>query len=111
MATLDVTDIARTGVELSGSAAASGGDQFTNTGSEFVAVTNGQGDALVVTITTPNTVDDLAIADRTVTIGAGETYLIGPFSRANYNDSSGYVQLSYDDETSVTVQVFRLTRV
>lgn len=111
MATLTVTDVARTGNLLSGAAAASGGDQFVNTGSEFVSVYNADSDSMTVTIETPGTVDDLAIADRTVTVDAGETKLIGPFQKSYYNDSSGYVQLTYSDATGVTVQVFRLTKV
>lgn len=108
MATLTVQAISRAGLEPTLQAAASGGDQFANTGREFVRIDNGGGSAVTVTVTTPQTVDGLAVADRTVSVPAGETRLVGPFPTANYNDASGRVQLAYSGVTSVTVAALHL---
>lgn len=107
MATLTVQEISRSGIVPTYGAAAGGGDQFLNTGREFLAVVNGLVD-VNVTMATQGTVDSQAIGDRTETVSASTTQFLGPFPPAIYNDSSGYVQLTYDDVSNVTVGVFRL---
>lgn len=110
MATLTVQSISRTGLSPSYGAAAGGGDEFVNTGIQFFHAKNGSGGDIVVTFETPNSVDtNLAIADRTVTVTAGEERIIGPFPVANYNDANGKVQVTYDGVTSLTVGVFQLS--
>ena len=49
----------------------------------------------------------LAVADRTVSIPAGEERMVGPFQAATYNDSGGLVQLTYDGVTSVTIAIIK----
>lgn len=104
MATLTKQSVVRTGLEPSYDAASSGGDEFANTGAEFIHVKNGDGSPHTVTIETPNLVDGtLAIADRDVVVPAGEERMIGPFPVGTYNDGDGLVQLTYDAVTSVTI--------
>jgi hypothetical protein len=109
MATLTVQNIVRAGLEPSYDAAAAGGDEFANTGDEFIHVKNGDGSSHTVTIETPATVDGLAVADRDVAIPAGEERMIGPFPGSTYNDGDGMVQLTYDGVTSVTLAVLKVT--
>lgn len=106
MATLSPQTVTRSGLAATYASAASGGDQFLNNGKMLLHVKNGATDCNV-TVSTPNTVDGLAIADLTVTVSASTEEFIGPFPASIYNDSSGYVQLSYDDESNVTVAVLR----
>ena len=54
-------------------------------------------------IITPNTVDGLAVADRTVVIPAttGDKFL-GPFPPSIYNDVSGDMEISLSEVTGLT---------
>jgi hypothetical protein len=108
MAVLVAQSVVRAGVKPVYVAAAEAGDSFANTGDEFIHIKNGAGDPYVVTIATPATVDGLAVADRTVSIPAGEERMIGPFPSNTYNDSTGKVQLTYDGIVSVTIAIIKL---
>lgn len=114
MAELTIQTIANTGVVPTAAAAAGGGDSFANTGREFLLITNGGAGGITLTIVTQNTtflnslLGGLAVADRTVTVGIGETKLVGPFETNVYNDTSNLVQMTYSGVTSVTVSVFKL---
>ena len=109
MADITVQSIVRAGL-LPGTpdSAAGGGDAFLNTGREFIEIANGSGSSINVTIATQSTVDGLAVADRVVAVGAGETKKIGPFPKGAYNDSDGKVQVTYSAAGSVTIAVFNL---
>ena len=111
MATLTAVAPARAANELTLVAAAAGGDDFVNDGKKLLVVNNGDVDALTVTITTQMEVDGEAIADKTVSVPAGEMHLIGPFPTNVYNDGDGKVQVGYGDETSVTVGVIDCSSV
>ena len=107
MATLTVQDIITTGLSPSLSAAAGGGDEFANTGKEYLEIVNADVSAMTLTVVTQQTVAGLAVADRTVSVPAGEARKIGPFSKSLYNDSGEKVQLTYSAVTSLTVGVFK----
>jgi hypothetical protein len=86
----------------------SGGHSISNDGRVFFHVKNGGGAPITATAQTPVTVDDLAVADRVVTVPAGGERMIGPFPPGLYNQSDGKVYLDFSDVTSVTVGAFRL---
>ena len=111
MATLTVTPITRSGIALPSTAAGASGDVFTNTGKEALIVNNGGGVDTTVTITTPCTVDGLAVGDRTVTVGASATKIIGPFPTGYYNNTDGQVAVACSPYASVNVGVIQLTPV
>lgn len=93
---LDYQQIIRTGTEVTYEAVDSAnGNQFQNDGRMFLHVVNATGDNAVVAIATPNTVDGLAIADRSVTVTDAEERMIGPFPPNIYNDGNRLVQISY----------------
>lgn len=110
MATLTVAQIARTGAELSLDTADSGGDEFRNTGNEFLMVANANvGDSRTVSFALQKTIDGVAPDAREVEVEASTTMLIGPFPPSIYNDGDGLVQVSYSDSAAdLTVQAFRL---
>lgn len=108
MATLTVQTSSRTGLEPSYASCAGGGDEFANTGKQVIHVKNGDASPHVVTIVTQATVDGLAIADRDVTIPAGEERIIGPFPTGFYNDGGGLAQITYDNVTTQTIAVIEL---
>lgn len=108
MATLTVQTIDRDGYNIAFAAAAGGGDEFVNTGSEFILVKNDDASAKTLTIATPRTVDGLAVADRPVVIPAGEQWPIGPLPTSTYNDGNNKVQITYDAVTSLSLAVMKL---
>lgn len=94
MATLTVKSSARAANALT-MVVPSGSDKFPNTGREMVLVDNSaSSDALTISIPTPQTVDGLAVGDRTIVVPAGEKHLLGPFPSATYRDSDGFVTLT-----------------
>ena len=108
MATLSIQEVVRAGLNPTLSAATAGGDEFANTGKEFIYINNGHTGAQTVTIVTQQTVDGQAVADRTVSVPAGEFRLIGPFPVATYNDSGNKTQLTYSGVTSLTIGICKL---
>ena len=85
------------------STAASGGDEFTNTGIEFIRIKNGHATvAYTVRITAQTTsikhptygTVTKSNTDVTVAASGGEAY-IGPFVQGSWNDTNNKVQISY----------------
>ncbi len=107
MATLAIQTISKAGIVPSLAAAAGGGDEFANNGETFLWVNNGGGSQITVTLVTQATLDGLAVADRAVTVNAGQQKFIGDLEKAVYNDANGRVQVTYSGVTSVTVGAFR----
>jgi len=119
MAALTINEIDDDGLDYSGALAAAdaGGDTIKEDGTQrsFLAVDNGGGSEITVTITAQDTkvdapgVGEVDIADMSVAVPAGEDRLIGPFPSAFINDS-GNVEVGYSDVTSVSVAALRLKR-
>jgi len=100
-----------TGPLLGAVAAAGGGDSFSNTGKELFYVKNASGGAITVTFDSPATCSfagaALAAHDNSVSVGAAEERLIGPFPAVRFNDGSSNVIVTYSGVTSLTVAVIR----
>jgi len=111
MATIVSQNITEAGLNPTMSAVTGSGDQFSNTGNEFLLITNGSGESLLVTITAQTTtvedrrMGELTKANSTITIANGASGLIGYFQIAAYSDSDGYVQITYSASSSVTIAV------
>ncbi len=62
-----------------------------------------------ITVTTPNLVDGLAIADLTFTVPAttGDVFA-GPFPPEVYNDSDGEINVVTSEETAITMAVLSI---
>jgi hypothetical protein len=86
--------------------AASGGATRSNTGREVIHIHNLSGGPITVTISTPDTVDGLAVAERTVVIADNLIMAIGTFPRYAYGST---VNVSYSGTTSVNVLVESVT--
>ena len=71
----------------------------------FLHIINADGSDHTVTLSTTETVDGEAIADKDVVITAGEERFIGPFPTAIY---SATLRFSFEAVTSVTVAALRL---
>lgn len=105
MATITPKVSARAANALTWSAAEAGGDEFANTGKELLLVTNGAGSPVTLTVSTSQTVDGLAVADKAIPIPAGETHVLGPWNKSLYNDVDGNVQLAWSSHTDVELAV------
>lgn len=111
MATLTINDVDRDGFDLEAAleTAAAGGDQFLNDGKRtFVVVKNVNASTRTVTFEVQKTVDGEAVADKTVDVAQNEEQVVGPFPADVYNDSDGYVQVTYDSETDVSIAACKL---
>ena len=108
MAVLAAQQILTTGLTATFASAAGGGDKFANTGRQIVEIVNGDSSSMTVTVVTPGTYKGKAIADDTITVGAGVRKHIGPFDPEIYNNSSGQVDLAYSGVTSLTVAILQI---
>lgn len=66
----------------------------------------GAGEA-TITITTPGTVDGLAIADRTIAVPASTGDVVARFFPDPYANSSGDLEFTTDEGTGLTAAVFQ----
>jgi hypothetical protein len=108
MATLTAATVSRTGVDVAGAAADVAGDEWANTGYEFVEVKNGSGSSINVTLDIQATLDGAAVTDPVVAVAAGATKIIGPFPKGIYNNSTtGRARIAYSAVTSVTTKVLK----
>jgi len=115
MATLTaqkITDTGKIGVSVSATA---GGDEFLNTGLEFVHLQNNHAsNSYVVTVTAQVTnihhqqFGTVVKENIVKTITAGADVFIGPFKQAAFNDANHKVQLTYSAVTSLKVAAFYL---
>ena len=111
MADLTVQNAKRIANEIVFDAADMAGDTFTNNGREAILVRHDNAAAVsgvTVTIATPLMIDGLAVADATVSVGPGETHLLGPWTESTYNDSQRKVSLSYSDEIDISVAIIKV---
>lgn len=108
MALLTPQVIALAGITPTLVAAAAGGDEFVNSGRDFIHIKNG-GSEITVTINSQAPCSQGSDHDVTVTVPAttGEKF-IGPFPKDRFNDTAGKVQITYSGATSVTIGIVRL---
>lgn len=106
---LTSTQISRTGLTPTfGAVDQPNGNDFLNVDERtYIHVKTG-GSATVLTVPTPITIDGLAVADLSVSIGTSSERIIGPFPQQYYNQTDGKVYLDWSVGTSVTVAVIRL---
>lgn len=97
------------GAALTSNAAHVDGNSFQNDGKTAIYVTNASGGSLTVTIQAPDSgKDGLAVTDRTVSVSAGTSKLIGPFKKDVYDQSDGSVYLDWSTQASITFAVIRI---
>ena len=84
-------------------AADAGGDLFANDGRQFLFCNNGGGGNITLTFEVNQTVNNIEVQDRTVTIDAGKYKIIGPFAQQTFNNGSDQVSVTYSGVTSVSV--------
>ena len=102
MATLSARKIEESGLAGSLTTCTSGGDEFLNTGIEFIRIQNDHASQLyTVTVTAQTTAirhatyGSLTKSNTSVSVAAGGCAYIGPFKQNAWNDSNEKVQLTY----------------
>jgi len=116
MAILTVEDMVRAGVEPTFNVASAAGDEFQNDGKTFLYVKNGA-NAVAVTLTAQNLLTnkpgfgDITLGNQVVNVPANEERAIGFFEQAIFNDGNSRVQITYDDESNVTLAVLKAPAV
>jgi hypothetical protein len=112
MADLTVQNLTKDGVVPSLAAADVGGDTFANDGKTFILVENGATDVNITFAATPSSVEKpgfgtLAIENHVVTVPASTQKIIGTFPKSVFNNSSGKVSMTYDDESNVSIAAIK----
>ena len=112
MATLTPRKIIEDGLDGSLATCSAGGDEFANTGVEFIRVTNDHASAgYTVTITAQTTsyylprYGKLTKSNVSDAVTAGNTIFLGPFRPSVWNDANGRVQITYkktSDSSTIT---------
>ena len=109
MATLQPQVVTLLGITPTLVAAEAGGDEFVNSGRDFIHIKNGGGAAIDVTINSQVNCNQGVDHDVVVSVPAttGEKF-IGPFPKDRFDDAANKVQITYSAVTSVTIGIVRL---
>lgn len=102
-------NLSSVGITVTRTAIATGNTyQVRNDGQVILNFMKSGAGVATITITTPETRDGLAVADRTISVPAttGDV-AAGPFSSQTYNNSSGDFEFTTDEGTGLTCAVFR----
>jgi hypothetical protein len=114
MATLTAQKITDQGVIATIASANAGGDEFLNTGLEFLFVQNSHSGSQTVTVTAQVTnihhqqFGTVIKQNIVKSVAAGGEAFIGPFKQAAFNDSNHKVQITYSAVTDLNVAVLYL---
>ena len=115
MATLTAQKITDAGVIATMSSAAGGGDEFSNSGLEFLFVQNEHASTSYnVTVTAQvqsvhhQTFGTVSKSNIVRSVAAGAEAFIGPFRQAAFNDSNNKVQITYSGVTTLNVAILYL---
>lgn len=107
MANLSVQTITLSAITPSFTTASFGGDQFANSGYEFLWIKNSSGSSVTVTIDSQTPCNQGYDHNVTVTVPAGQERVVGPFQPGRFNDANGNVKITYSSTANVTVGVFK----
>jgi hypothetical protein len=106
MADVDLTiyDVDRDGVDLTANATTvntANDYYFKNNGRVKLFVKNTTGSTVTITVETPNTVDGLAITDKTATLANNKEALLGPYPPSDYNDANQKVHVTFNQAVDI----------
>lgn len=108
---LAVNPIKRAGLAWPSAGALSAADTYKvpNNGRTFLHFRKAGAGACTVTITTPRTIDSLAVAEHTVNVPAttGDV-LIGPFEADTFNDVDDKISFTLSDVVGLTLAVLTI---
>ena len=95
------------GTSLTWNSASGSGDSFSNNGRTVIIAQNGATASCAVTVAATQTVTDasLSVPDLTISVAASTTVAIGPLPKATFNDASSSVDLTYSNESTLTIAI------
>lgn len=94
-----------TGTTPTFNAASASTNMFVNDGSTLLYIKNTDVTTSTAILTTPKTVNGLAVSDLTITLPAAIDVVAGPFSPDVFNDSNGMVTVTWSHAPSQTFAV------
>jgi hypothetical protein len=106
--TVTATKVTRAGVAISTQAAdQANGNQLLLSGFEYIRIVNGDASPRSVTFVAQAADARGNKTNKTVSITNGTTRTFGPFSKADWADSNGYLQITWSAGTtsSVTMEI------
>ena len=106
---VSVETVDRDGLEPTQTFIPTDGVEFENTGKEFIQLENTDASAITVTIQTAITIDSESVGDKTISVGASKTILVGPFPTKWYNQSGGKVYVDAGTADKVYISPMKLT--
>lgn len=108
MATLSPQVVVLAGITPTLASAASGGDEWVNSGRDIIHVKNSGAETTVIVNSQVNCNQGVD-HDETITIPATTGWkMIGPFPKDRFNDAAGKVQITYGDHTNLTIGIVRV---
>ena len=115
MATLTPQKVIEDGQVETLTSASSAGDEFTNSGVEFIHIQNGHASAAyTVTVTAQVTnihhqqFGKVTKSNVAKSVAAGQDCFFGPFKQSSFNDPNNKVQITYSGVTTLKVAVLYL---
>jgi hypothetical protein len=104
MANIPVTNVTPSGVAVTYAAAAGGGDSFSNSGNEELAIRNASGAPITATLTAVGRCSHGFLHDLAIAVAANSEVRVADIDVRRFGST---VNITYSGVTSVTVAVFR----
>lgn len=108
MANLNAQKMSLAGLTPTFTAAAAGGDTFTNDGNMYLRVKNAHTAAQTVTVKAQKTCNHGTVHDAVVSVATGGESVIGPFPIDRFNNPNGVITVTYGSVTALTVAVIQM---
>ena len=108
MSTLNIQKVVLAGLSPTYGEAAVGGDEFVNSGREFIHVKNGHTSPQTVTVNSQAVCSQGFDHDVAVEILASGERMIGPFPKDRFDDTGGKVQITYSGVTLLTIAAIQV---
>jgi hypothetical protein len=108
MATLSVQVAVLAGIKPTYASCAGGGDEFVNSGREFIHIKNGHTSPQTVTVNSQTVCSQGFDHDAAVAVTNAEDRIIGPFPKSRFDDANGKVQLTYSGVTALTIAIVQV---
>ena len=89
-------------------ACAAGGDEFVNSGRDFIHIKNGHTSPQTVTVNSQTVCDQGVDHDVPVVVTNAQERMIGPFPKGRFDDTGGKVQLTYSGVVALTIAIVRV---
>lgn len=109
MTILAVQETSKLGGAVTWNVASADGDAILNNGNIILLFSNADAEATrTVTIAAEGSAEGVAVTDVAVTVAISGVSVVGPFPVRYFNDESGRVSFTYDDESDLSIAVLEV---